>query len=500
MTRYLIEVSLIHVTLISAYWLFLRQERQYSPMRFYLLGAALLALATPLLHLPRLLFGSMEVVDAIWLQPVSLEIPTITPATGNSFWSANLLISFYMVISAFLLIRLLAGIFYLVWLERRSSFERREDMVIRRSTDVDGSFTFFHWIFLSDQIANDQPDYEVILKHEKAHASLGHTYDLLFFELFKVCFWWLPTSWFALKEIKKIHEYQADAYALKTCNVDRYSSILISSVLKSNGLSLASSFHDGLILKRLKAMKQEAKKVSPWKLGVLGALSAMLFIVFACNEDTAKQAGENNVANAHGEIFTMVEELPQYPGGMDALYQYVRREIKYPKEARVNGVEGRVNVQFVIEKDGSISHVEAIGGIGSGCDEEAVRVVKNMASFSPGLQHGKAVRVRMVMPIVFKIDAGKTNPDNTAQGAIIIEKAQVNGGKLNVDAHFADGEWSGTVYSPEGDVLPGVSIIVAGTTTGTVTDLNGRFKVKADASKELYLSFVGYETVRLAGK
>jgi TonB family protein len=345
-------------------------------------------------------------------------------------------------------------------------------------------------------------DYEVILKHEKAHATLGHSYDIIFFELFKVCFWWLPTVWYSIKEIKKIHEYQADACALKSCNVDQYSSILISSTLKSNGLSLASSFDDGLILKRLTAMKQKTKKVSPWKLGALVALCVLLVIAFACSEEQSREskAADNQSTKTEDEVFVIVEELPEFKGGMDAFYNYVRNEMTYPLQARQMGIEGRVDVQFVVEKDGSLSDIKTIKGIGAGCDDEAIRVLQNAASFKPGTQRGRPVRVRMVMPIIFKLDEGKTNADNSAQGIIVIEKAESKNGSLKVEASYANGEWFGTVRDPEGEVLPGANILVAGTTTGAASDLDGKFKVKAGESNELYVSFVGYDGVKVGEK
>jgi hypothetical protein len=154
----------------------------------------------------------------------------------------------------------------------------------------------------------------------------------------------------------------------------------------------------------------------------------------------------------------------------------------------------------VVEKDGSLSNIKAIKGIGAGCDREAVRVVQNASLFKPGTQRGKPVRVRMVMPIIFKLNEGKTNEDKSTQGIIVVEEAESKQGKLKVDANYANGEWSGTVYDPEGEGLPGVNIVVAGTTTGTVSDLDGTFKVKANKSNDLYLSFVGYESVKLEGK
>lgn len=201
-----------------------------------------------------------------------------------------------------------------------------------------------------------------------------------------------------------------------------------------------------------------------------------------------------------GDVFTVVEEQPEFEGGMDAFYRYVMNEMTYPIQARQKGVEGRVDVQFVVEKDGSLSDVKAIKGIGAGCDSEAVRVVQNAPSFKPGTQRGYPVRVRMLMPIIFKLNEGKKNEDNSTRGIIVVEEAKSKNGKFKVEANYANGEWSGTVYDEEGEGLPGVNIVVAGTTTGTASDIDGNFRVKANKADDLYLSFVGYESVRLEGK
>lgn len=103
------------------------------------------------------------------------------------------------------------------------------------------------------------------------------------------------------------------------------------------------------------------------------------------------------------EIFTVVEETAAPKGGMPAFYKYVGDKMKYPAQARRMGVEGRVFVEFVINKDGSISDVRSIKGIGAGCDEEAVRVVQTAPAWTPGKQRGKPVKQRMVLPIIFKL-------------------------------------------------------------------------------------------------
>jgi protein TonB len=104
------------------------------------------------------------------------------------------------------------------------------------------------------------------------------------------------------------------------------------------------------------------------------------------------------------EVFTIVEDQPEFPGGMPAFYKFVGDNMKYPSQARRMGIEGRVFVQFVVDKDGTVTEVKAVKGIGAGCDEEAERVLRQSPKFKPGKQRGRAVKVRMVLPIIFKLN------------------------------------------------------------------------------------------------
>lgn len=103
------------------------------------------------------------------------------------------------------------------------------------------------------------------------------------------------------------------------------------------------------------------------------------------------------------EIFEIVEDQPVPQGGMQAFYKYVGKNMNYPNQARRMGVEGKVFVQFVVDKDGSLTDIKAVKGIGAGCDEEAVRVLKAAPKWTPGKQRGRAVKVRMILPITFKL-------------------------------------------------------------------------------------------------
>ena len=118
-------------------------------------------------------------------------------------------------------------------------------------------------------------------------------------------------------------------------------------------------------------------------------------------EYVAPEIEEEDIQEA--EIFTIVEEMPDFPGGMQKLADYLAKNIKYPQMARESGIQGRVFINFVVEPDGSISNVNVMRSLGGGCDEEAVRVVKSMPKWKPGKQRGKPVRVSYILPVNFKL-------------------------------------------------------------------------------------------------
>lgn len=103
------------------------------------------------------------------------------------------------------------------------------------------------------------------------------------------------------------------------------------------------------------------------------------------------------------EPFTVVEQMPEFPGGKEALFAYIGKNLKYPEQAQEEGIEGVVYVTFVVETDGKITGVQVLRGIGGGCNEEAVRVVSGMPNWTPGMQAGKAVRVKYNLPIRYKL-------------------------------------------------------------------------------------------------
>lgn len=103
------------------------------------------------------------------------------------------------------------------------------------------------------------------------------------------------------------------------------------------------------------------------------------------------------------EIFTIVEDPAMPQGGYQAFYDFVAKKLKYPAQARRMGIEGKVYVEFIVDRDGSLTNVRSIKGIGAGCDEEAVRVIQSAPKWSPPKQRGQPVKQKIVLPITFKL-------------------------------------------------------------------------------------------------
>lgn len=122
----------------------------------------------------------------------------------------------------------------------------------------------------------------------------------------------------------------------------------------------------------------------------------MLVLLFSFMTSTA-QTKKNNMA------YDVVEVMPQYPGGQIAMMKYIMENIKYPKQAMKEGIQGRVTVSFIVEKDGRVSNVRLLRSVQSALDKEAIRVVKSMPKWTPGKHNGKPVRVRFNLPVMFKL-------------------------------------------------------------------------------------------------
>ncbi len=145
------------------------------------------------------------------------------------------------------------------------------------------------------------------------------------------------------------------------------------------------------------------------KIIIFGLLTTIAFAFIGCNtsnKDSEVISGSNDEAdyeNSNEMVYTVVEEQPEYPGGMDAMYDFLGDNIQYTEEAKAKNVTGKVFVTFTVGSNGKIRDVKLLKGIGFGLDEEALRVVKAMPKWQPGRKGGENVAVRYNLPIIFAL-------------------------------------------------------------------------------------------------
>lgn len=141
---------------------------------------------------------------------------------------------------------------------------------------------------------------------------------------------------------------------------------------------------------------------------VLSVLFLFLFSSIFAKEQAHLNIDTNQIDTINVEddqVWLAADNQPEFPGGLDSLYNFIARNVRYPPKAREWGVEGKVYVSIVVEKDGSITGIKILRGIGQGCDEEAKRVVRLLPNFIPGKQDGRLVRVQYIIPINFKLSS-----------------------------------------------------------------------------------------------
>ncbi len=137
---------------------------------------------------------------------------------------------------------------------------------------------------------------------------------------------------------------------------------------------------------------------------IIEDIEVLIDVEMKATSETIKIAPVETIEKEESdEIFMIVEEQPQFPGGTGEFMKFVVANMKYPRQARTLGVEGKVFIKAVVGKDGKLTDLEVMKGIGAGCDEEALRVVGQSPPWKPGRQRGREVRTRIVIPLVFKL-------------------------------------------------------------------------------------------------
>lgn len=234
-------------------------------------------------------------------------------------------------------------------------------------------------------------------------------------------------------------------------------------------------------------------------------LAGLTFAV-ACSEMAGPKEPATSVEqqedSEEAAVFVAVETMPELKGGLSAL----REKINYPEQAKENGLEGRVIVQFVVDESGNVTDPTVIKGPGGGLNEEALRVVRQ-AEFDPGQQRGKPVPVKLSLPIRFSLGEGTTNSDagDPEAGSSDASTKQESRSEVSVAEPSEEerastteaGRISGSVTTADGQPLPGANVVIAGTRKGATTGPDGTYTILGAPSgrHDVRISYVGYATV-----
>ena len=357
---------------------------------------------------------------AVQLDPFSVLNVAETPERINWLQMAGVL---YATMVAFLLLQFVNKLLKFNQIWKNSLRIETEPIQIHLLPDnAIPSFSFLNKIAISKSDYADH--FDEILSHEIVHVKQRHTLDILFVELLRIFFWFHPALPAYKKSLQEIHEFLADE---KSSNRDTYAEFLVAYSMGLPRMSLVNSFYNSSLLKQRIQMLYKNKS-SKWQFALYPAMglltSALVLFVAACS-DTEKADSPLSrylppVVTADADstadrIFTAVEQNPEFPGGIQAMYKFLGENIKYPLPASRAKVSGRVFLQFVIKTDGSISDVTVLKGIGFGCDAEAIRVVKTMPKWTPGRQSGRPVNMKYTLPINFQLEGGEEQPITTAQ-------------------------------------------------------------------------------------
>lgn len=417
---YLIKSALSLSILYLSYEFLFRKEAYFRFSRYFLLLSVFLVIFLPLLPynavsvLSKTPFTLGEIVIYSQLSHFTLDEVVINAnGQNNNFLNetsiGTILLVIYFFGVAFKTIQFLFRIYQIQSLIRRSKTLSTDGLNFVFAEKGSPTYSFLKWIFVDPELFDKTNDFTAVVAHEKIHATEGHTYDLILAELLTVIQWFNPFAYLLKKTIQENHEYITDQEVISNHQDPKSYQLLLlehSSIIKSN--SLTHNFSYSLLERRLKMMKKSKHKLG-FSLRLLAVSSALALIFFACSspEEKAENSAEKAIVITD-QVFLVVEQMPEYVGGEQAMYKFIGEHINYPAQAKEEGIEGRVIVSFIVEKDGRISTVETMRGIGGGCDEEAIRVIEEMPNWNPGKQRGKNVRVQYRMPIKFALSGENT--------------------------------------------------------------------------------------------
>lgn len=485
---YSVKVAVCLALFYLFHKLLMSRDTFHTFNRFAILSMMLLSLVLPLVHL------SLDSEAGINRGTVALEglvAQTVVADGGNGVGEGlsltQVLLAAYVLGVVLFVGKALLSVGSLLRLIRRARcVEVRNGIRIYTMQGDISPFSWFRYIIMSEK--DWQENRREIVLHEMAHIRRCHSMDVAVCNMMIVFQWYNPAAWLLKRELQTVHEYEADE-AVLSAGVDatHYQMLLIRKAVGERLFSMANNLNHNSLKKRITMMKiKRTNPVQKAKIAFVLPLAAMTVAAFASQKvenlsekveqesEAFSSVSDNPVVRAVGETARVAavkvqedkaleeassmamakdtaevktgkkmpctdnpEMFPRFPGGHIALFEYLSKNIKFPKEKEKEDVKVRVVTTFTVEKDGSITDAKIVRSQGEAFDNEALRVINGMPKWIPGMQNGKAVSVKYLLPITFsttdsdkKIKSVRTidmndNGGKQPEGKVVSRKAEM---------------------------------------------------------------------------
>ena len=454
---YFLKVNIAIALFYLFYRLVFYNDTFWGTRRFYLAFSLLLSLAYPFISFSGWL-EKQRPVQAIISNYVQLNEITVTARQATHFTMGNMLMAAYALVSLVLLVKMLVQLSSVLRWRLKGKRQLLNGIQIVAIDETITPFSFFGSIFMNPAL-HDEQETSQILAHENTHVRQLHSLDVLLSEMLTITCWINPAAWLLKREIRHNLEFMADNSVLRSgfdSKSYQYHLLQLSYQVPEN--HLINRFNVSPLKKRIIMMNQQkSKKAGILKYSLIVPLALALILSSNAQTiankaravlNTPKQTVESKetvikpelqmTANltldpstpavekkdsANDRIYEQVEKMPVFAGGEEALINYISQILRYPVKAQERGSQGKVIVQFVINKLGKVENAKIIRGVDPDLDREGLRVINSLPVWTPGEQNGKKVSVYYVLPITFKLDdtpVDKTTSDNWRKSIVVI--------------------------------------------------------------------------------
>ncbi|HZY80932.1 MAG TPA: M56 family metallopeptidase [Cyclobacteriaceae bacterium] len=388
--NYIIEANLGFVFFYGVYCLFMRNETDFTKQRVFLLMGLVCSVLFPLMHF------ETGIAENVLAQTAVLPEFTVNQIASEAVSATQIIFLIYLVVAVIIATPLLLHsikIYHTI----KSRGTRSGNFRIVESNSNNPSWSFFRVIFIgqSDQLTPEEKN--LIVKHEMLHGRLFHSADILLITILCLACWFNPVLWIYRRALGRVHEFEVDAIVARESNPAEYGMLLAKTVLSGNGFLLTHHFNQSFILKRINMLNVITRRVSNWKIAGLATTIVLYLALVSCTEQLSEQ-------EKPGEVFTVADESAMPVEGIQKFYEQLGGKLYYPEKARKMGIEGKVFVEFIVQKDGSLTDFKILKSVSDECDAEAMRALGKMEPWVPAKMNGNAVAQRMVLPVNFKLN------------------------------------------------------------------------------------------------